>query len=129
MRAVRLFFLLALALSFPARLRAQDFDSTADRLLVGTVQIAPGVPPPGRAIVSLYNRMNMEIAKVSTNSSGSFTFLGIGAGDFRIVARLEGFQDGRETITVYQDIKMTHVPAITLRPFTDILQSRTDKVD
>jgi predicted Zn-dependent protease len=91
-----------------------DYDSTKDRMLVGTVQV-PGGAPEGRAIVTLYNSLHTLIERSATNDSGSFSFTGVGAGDLLVVVELAGYQTATIGVQVFPNAKLTMVPPIVLR--------------
>jgi len=116
---VRRLWLVALA-GFPVTLLpnlcGQDYDATQSRLLNGTVLVAPGTRPPGRAVVVLYSSINIQFGQTSTSSSGSFSFSGVNAGNYRVVARLAGYEEGSAEVSVYPHSTLTTIPPILLNP-------------
>ncbi len=95
---------------------SQDYDSTQMRILVGEVLVEPGVAPPGRPIVILYTSLNSLIAQTSTTGSGSFSFSNVRSGNYRVVARLAGYQEGSAEVSIYRGSTSTHVMPIILKP-------------
>lgn len=110
MKSLSLLVLSGLSLMLVAGLAAQDYDATQRALLNGTVLIAPGMSPPGRALVTLFSLTNIAIDQVSTNSSGSFSFRGITSGNFRIVVKLAGYEEASAEVSYRGNTVTTILP-------------------
>ncbi|MCI0621556.1 MAG: tetratricopeptide repeat protein, partial [Acidobacteria bacterium] len=95
---------------------AQDYDATQRRMLNGHVMIAPGTPPPGRAMVVLFNSINMEITSTTTSNSGTFSFSNVPAGEYRIVIRLAGYQETTVDVMVPRGSSIVTIPMIIIKP-------------
>jgi tetratricopeptide (TPR) repeat protein len=109
-------------------LSAQDYDLTQDRLLVGEIRVQGGAVPPGRALVQLYNSLNAFITQTSTTSSGGYSFQGVGASDLILIVKCAGYEDATARITVFPNMKITHVPPIVLTPLSDPSKQPTSGV-
>lgn len=101
-----------------AALRAQDYDSTKDRIVTGQVRV-DGQTGEGRAHVTLYNSLYTLISQTATSSSGSYQFNGVRAGDVIVVVNLAGYQEASVKVTVYPNSPLTTVPPIDLVPLTE----------
>lgn len=85
-------------------------------MLNGHVMIAPGTPPPGRAMVVLFNSINIELTTTTTSNSGTFSFANVPAGEYRVVIRLAGFQETTVDVTVPRGASIVTVPMIIIKP-------------
>lgn len=116
MKRLCLLALAVVSLTTTASSRAQDYDTTRTGLLNGIVLVGPGTQPPGRAVVALYNSLNVLIEQTSTNSSGSFSFHGVAPGNYRIKVNLAGYEEAAAEVSVYRSNTVTTVQPIVLKP-------------
>ncbi len=104
---------------FGANLWAQDYDSTQPQLLTGRVLVEPGNQiPPGRALVILYSSLNQLLSQTTTTGSGGFSFERVPAGNYKVVARLAGYQEAIADVEIYPHATRTQVMPIVLKPIT-----------
>ena len=115
----RLFFiaLAGVSMTLAASLWAQDY-AGGQRVLTGKVLVEPGTQPPGRALVILYSSLYSVLAQIATDASGSFSFVGVSPGNYRVVVRLAGYQEATAEASVYRGSTITHIMPIVLKRMT-----------